>query len=60
MSLKDINIKNHTGYFLDDIINIKDFDPNNVKVDEESNKKFSCLLYWICDDQKRPKNLQCK
>ena len=45
MSLKDINIKNHTGYFLDDIINIKDFDPNNVKVDEESNKKFSCLLY---------------
>ena len=25
---KDINIKNHTHYFFDDIINIKNFDSN--------------------------------
>ena len=27
-NVKDINIKNHTYYFFDDIINIKEFDPN--------------------------------
>ena len=31
MSVK--NIKNHTYYFFDDIINIKEFDPNNIKLD---------------------------
>ena len=54
--IKDISIKNRTYYFLNDIINIKDFDPNNTKIDE----KYSYLLYWIRDNQKRPKNLQCK
>ena len=33
--VKDINIKNHTYYFFDGIINIKDFDPNNIKIDEK-------------------------
>ena len=33
MSVEDINIKNHTYYFLDNIINIKDIDPNNIKID---------------------------
>ena len=28
---KDINIKNHTYYFFDDIINIKNFDPKTLK-----------------------------
>ena len=27
--VKDISIKNHKDYFFDDIINIKEFDPNN-------------------------------
>ena len=31
MSGKDINIKNGTYYFFYDIININDFDPNNLK-----------------------------
>ena len=35
MSIKNINIKNRTYYFFDDIINIKDFDPNNIKIDEK-------------------------
>ena len=29
---KDIDIKNHTYYFFDGIINIKNFDPNNIKI----------------------------
>ena len=33
MSVKDINIKNRTQHFFY-IINIKDFDPNNIKMDE--------------------------
>ena len=29
---KNINIKNLTYYFFDDIINIKNFDPNKIKI----------------------------
>ena len=32
MIVKYINIENRTYYFFDDI-NIKDFDPNNIKID---------------------------
>ena len=39
------NIKNHTHYFFDDIINIKDFDPNNINIDENSYKNI--LIYYI-------------
>ena len=31
--VKDISMKNHTNYFFDDIIYIKFFDPNNIKID---------------------------
>ena len=44
-NLKDVNMKNHTYYFFDDIINIKDFDPNNIKIDEKSYKNI--LIYYI-------------
>ena len=54
-TIKDINIKKHTYYLFDGIINKNDFDPNNNKIDENT-----YLLYRICDNQKRPKNLQCK
>ena len=43
--VKDIDIKNHTHYFFDDIININNFDPNNIKIDEKSYKKI--LIYYI-------------
>ena len=36
--VKDINIKNDTYYFFDDIIDIKNFDPNNIKINEKSYK----------------------
>ena len=32
--VKDINIKNRTYYFFNDIIDIENFDPNNIKIDE--------------------------
>ena len=45
MSVKAINIKNHTCYFFHDIINIKDFDPKNIKIDHMSYKNI--LIYYI-------------
>ena len=37
---KEISIKTHTYYFFDDIINIKNFDLNNIKIDQKSYKNF--------------------
>ena len=56
MSVKNINIKNHAYYFFDDIINIKEFNPNNIKIDKKRTKIF---LFYILDmwQSKRPKNL---
>ena len=45
MSVKDINIKNHTYYFFDNITSLKDFDPNNIKINEKSYK--NTLFYYI-------------
>ena len=38
--VKCIDIKNHTYHFINDITNIKNFDPNNIKIDEESYKNI--------------------
>ena len=43
--VKDINIKNHTYQVFDNIINIKDFDPNNIKTVEKSCKNI--LIYYF-------------
>ena len=43
--VKDINIKNRTYYFFNDIIDIENFDPNNIKIDEKSYKNI--LIYYI-------------
>ena len=40
-----MDIRNHTYNFFDDIINIKNFGPNKIKIDENSYKKF--LIYYI-------------
>ena len=56
VGVKDINIKNHTYYLFNDVVNVKDFDPHNIKIDEKSYKKLY-LRYWTCGNQKRPKNL---
>ena len=43
--VKNINIKNRTYYFFNYIIDIKNFDPNNIKIDDKSYK--SILIYYI-------------
>ena len=44
--VKDIDIKNRTYYFFNDIIiNIKNFDRYNIEIDEKSYK--SILIYYI-------------
>ena len=45
--VKDIDIKSRTYYVFKDIINIKNFDSDKIKIDEKSYKKYSYLLYWI-------------
>ena len=45
MIVKDINIKKHTYYFFDDISNKKEFDSDNIKIDENSYKNI--LIYYI-------------
>ena len=46
-NVKGISIKNYTYNFFDDTINIKDFDPNNNKIDERSYKNIvvNCIVY---------------
>ena len=43
MSVKDMNRKNRT--FFGDIIIIKDFDPNNIKIDKKSYKNIYYIGY---------------
>ena len=43
--VKDIDIKNHTYYFFNDIINIENFNLNSIKTDEKSFKNI--LIYYI-------------
>ena len=42
--IKEIDIKNQTYYFFDDIINIKNFDANNIKIDEKSYRNI--FIYY--------------
>ena len=37
--LKDIDIKRCTYYFFNDIVDIRNFDANNIEIDIESYKK---------------------
>ena len=43
--IKDIDIKNRTYTFLDDTINIKNFDPSKIKIDEKLYRNI--LIYYI-------------
>ena len=40
-----IDLKNHTYSPFDETINIKNFDPNKIKIDEKSYKNI--LIYYI-------------
>ena len=39
-NIKQINIKNRTYYFFNDMINIKDFDSSLLKIDKKSYKNI--------------------
>ena len=43
--VEDIDIKNRTYCILHDIINIKKFDSNNIKIDEKSYK--NTVIYYV-------------
>ena len=43
--VKDIDLKNRTYYFFNDIINTKHFGPSNIKIDEKSYKDI--LIFYI-------------
>ena len=42
---KDTDIKNSTYYFFVNMINMKIFDSNKIKIDEKSIKNF--IIYYI-------------
>ena len=44
-NIKEINIKNRTYYFFDNMINIATFDPNLLKIDKKSYKNIN--TYYI-------------
>ena len=43
--VKDIDIKRRTYYFFNDMINIKNFNPSNIEIDEKSYENI--LIYYI-------------
>ena len=43
--IKQMNIQNRTYYFYDDMINIKNFDPNLLKLDKKTSKDIA--IYYI-------------
>ena len=45
VATKQLNNKNRTYYFYDDLTNLKDFDPNLLKLDKKSFNKIS--MYYI-------------
>ena len=51
-NIKQINIKNRTYYFFDDTINIKNFDPNLLKIDKKLYRNIGiyCIGYITVKD----------
>ena len=53
--IRDLNIKNRTYYYLDDIIDIKTFEANLLKIDIKLNRDFE-IYYTGYDTSKKFKN----
>ena len=43
--VKDLGLKTRTYYFFNNLINIKSFDPNKIKIYKKSHK--NTLVYYI-------------
>ena len=52
MVTKQLNIKNKTYYFYNDLINIKDFDARLLKLDKKSSRSLG--IYYVGYVTKRP------
>ena len=54
MGVKDVNMKNRTYYFLNDIIDIKDYDQNHIKIDGKPyiNILIYCTAYITIKNSK--------
>ena len=47
-NFRQVNIKNRQNYFLNNMINIKKFDPNLLSIDQTLFKKSTdCVIYYI-------------
>ena len=44
VTTKQLNIKNRTYYFYDDLINIKNFNPKLLKLDKKSFNDILCII----------------
>ena len=55
MATKQINIKNRTYYFYNDLINIKNFDPNIITLDKKAVLNNS--VYYIGYVTKKRQNI---
>ena len=44
---KEINIKNRTYYFYNDIINLDEFDESKIKVDQKDFNDIDIFLSWL-------------
>ena len=42
-NIKEVNIKNRTNYFFNDMINIEEFDSNLLKIDKKSHRNIDTL-----------------
>ena len=50
--VKQINIKNQTYYFYNDIIDLKNFNASLLKIDKKIIQKHWYLLHWIHHKEK--------
>ena len=58
-NVRDLNIKNRTYYYFDDIIDIKKFEPNLLKIDEKLYRDFD--IYYIAYNMtKKLNNCDCE
>ena len=49
VTTKQINIKNKTYYFYNDLIHIKDFNPRLLKLNKKTSMGLGLgILYWLC------------
>ena len=57
MAIRQLNIKGKTYYFYNDLINIKNFNINNLKLDKKG--VLGNDVYYICYITKKKPTVEC-